>query len=513
MSAKIISEIQSSRNGRASYLIPIIVIWGMTAAAFVGVVTVETGLSDQLRSYYLVPWAFLTCAVVLSPSAYLLYKGKFDPFHPLVFAAWSYIFPAFVLGALFISFGWVSPYFLAFIDDPQYNLPLSLIYVMIGFAGLTVGYALPVGGYAARKIEKILPSWDWKLSEVPVSGMLLLFAGMAISILGFVQGIIGYQRIVEIGVFDGLIFSLLVMATEGNTLIWLSFFGSKKRTIAVWTAVFISIISVPIRMALYGSRSSLLLSLFPIAMAFRYSGRRLKMWHAPVFAVLLAIAIAIGMIYGTTFRNLKTYEANSTPEDYLNTVGITLDYLSRENFDALFSNGTEYLLGRVENLSSLGVVVANYEKLAPYEAAYGLENNILNDAWTAFIPRFLWPEKPVVADTSAYSELYFNYGENSFAITPFGDLLRNFGPIGIPLGMALLGIYLRVIYSSLIATDSPAIWKKVVFVPLLTNISYEGFYSAIFPSIIRSGFVLLASLVAVNLIIKASRSLRAPRSI
>src|SRR4029078_476976 len=128
------------------------------------------------------------------------------------------------------------------------------------------------------------------------------------------------------------------------------------------------------------------------------------------------------------------------------------------------------------------VVVANYEQLAPYEASYGLENNILNDMYTSFIPRFIWNDKQPTSDARAYSDLYFNFGENSFAISPFGDLLRNFGPIGIPLGMAFLGLYLRVIYSSLIATDSPAIWKKVVFVPLLTNISYEGFYSAIFPS-------------------------------
>lgn len=109
MSAKVISHIPSRRTGRASFLIPILVIWGLTAAAVIGVVTFETGLSEQLRSYYLVPWALLTSVIVLSPSAYLLHKGKFDLFHPLVFAAWSYIFPAFALGALFISFGWVSP--------------------------------------------------------------------------------------------------------------------------------------------------------------------------------------------------------------------------------------------------------------------------------------------------------------------------------------------------------------------------------------------------------------------
>ena len=76
-----------------------------------------------------------------------------------------------------------------------------------------------------------------------------------------------------------------------------------------------------------------------------------------------------------------------------------------------------------------------------------LKNNIINDLLTSLIPRFVWADKPNTSDPRAYSDLYFDYGENSFAITPFGDLLRNFGVIGIPLGMLIIGIYLRIIYS------------------------------------------------------------------
>jgi hypothetical protein len=156
----------------------------------------------------------------------------------------------------------------------------------------------------------------------------------------------------------------------------------------------------------------------------------------------------------------------------------------------------------VENLSSLGVVVANYEKLASYEASYGLENNIVNDLYTSFIPRFVWADKPPTSDARAYSDLYFNFGENSFAISPFGDLLRNFGPVGVPLGMMILGIYLRLIYSTLIDTPYPAMWKKVAYFPLLTLVSYEAFYATIFPSVVRNCFVLIISLFIVNLIVK-----------
>lgn len=188
--------------------------------------------------------------------------------------------------------------------------------------------------------------------------------------------------------------------------------------------------------------------------------------------------------------------------DYFGQVGATFEYLGREDPVKLAGDSAQALADRIENLSSVAVVVANYEKLAPYEASYGLENNILNDLYTSFIPRFFWTDKPPTSDTRAYSDLYFNYNENSFAISPFADLLRNFGPIGVPLGMLLLGVYLRFIYAALIDTPNPAMWKKVAYFPLLTIVSYESFYATIFPSVIRIIFVLALSLLLVNLLIR-----------
>ena len=58
------------------------------------------------------------------------------------------------------------------------------------------------------------------------------------------------------------------------------------------------------------------------------------------------------------------------------------------------------LADRIDNLSTVAVVVSNYEKLAPFEASYGLENNITNDLYTSFIPRFVWNEKPPTSEPS-----------------------------------------------------------------------------------------------------------------
>jgi hypothetical protein len=154
------------------------------------------------------------------------------------------------------------------------------------------------------------------------------------------------------------------------------------------------------------------------------------------------------------------------------------------------------------------VTVANYEKLAPYEASYGLDNNIINDMYSAFVPRFVWADKAHTSDARAFSALYFNYGENSFPISPFADLLRNFGPIGVPIGMLLLGIYLRLLYTTLIESPSPAMWKKVAYFPLLTVVSYEGFFAVIFPSVIRLVVILAVSLWIVNLLVFDKRKAR-----
>jgi hypothetical protein len=496
------------RDERLNLLVPIIILWGSILVFCAGWLLFADNYGNSVNEYYLIPWSLGASIILLLPSMYLYYKKKFDPFHPLVFSVWIYLFPAFAVGGILLSFEWSNPYFLTFIEDPQYNLPLSLIYVVVGYIGMTVGYFSPVGKFLAEKIEGFLPKWQWNVSQVWVPGILLVLAGIGVNILGFIQGLLGFQRTSEINIFDGLLFFLVILLTEGTILLWLAIFQTKKKNGIFYIVLTFLILLIPLRMALLGSRSSLLLSVIPIIMTFQYSGRKLKWIHTVICGFALFIALSVGIIYGTTFRNLKGSEARINAGDYFGQVVATIDYLSTKDLDFILSQNASALAERVENLSSLGVVVANYEKLAPYEASYNLENNIINDLYTSFIPRFVWADKPPTSDARAYSDLYFNYSENSFAISPFGDLLRNFGPIGVPLGMLLIGIYMRVIYSSLIDTQNPALWKKVAYFPLLTVVSFEAFYATIFPSVIRTLFILVFSLFLVNLIVRLIRNVR-----
>ncbi len=484
--------------------LPIAVLWGLAVLLVFAYLWIEGGFGDAIGQYYLIPWSVLAGVIILSPSVYIYYRGKMDLFHPLVFGVWSYIFPAFILGGFILAFDSGNPYLMGLIENPRYELPLSLFYITVGYLSVVVGFYLPFNRFFAQKVGELFPDWDWSPDDVWLPGLVLMGIGVGFNVVGFIQGVLGFQRVDEIGIFDGLIFYLTSIYTIGNLLLWIAIFESKEKHGVYYGVLLLLIFMIPLKMGLAGNRGSLLSSVLPIAVAFWYSGRRLKWQHSVALAFLLLVSISVGIVYGTAFRNIKGSEARIDAGNYVGQIGETFDYISRRDISTLADESTRTLFERLENLSSLAVVVSNYEKLEPYEASYGLKNNILNDLRTSLVPRFIWPDKPNTSDPRAYSELYFHYGENSFAITPFGDLLRNFGFFGIIFGMMLIGIYYRIIFSALIETDHPRIWKKMTYYPLLTVVSYEAFYATIAPSLVRI-LIILAFCISIIIFLAPRR--------
>ena len=443
---------------------------------------------------YILPWVLLPFISIIAPWIYLIYIKKFSLFNPLVFAGWTYFLPAFVGGGIIMAANWSQPYFLVFIQKPRYDIPLALGYIAIGYLGLSLGFFLPYGEKLGGAISRKLPEWDWTPSNLLMPSMVLLAIGLSFNLSALLGGLIGYQKLEQIGTFDALQYFLTLVILEASFLLWMVVLKSPKRDIRLNLLLVLLIALIPIRMVILGSRSSLLQAVIMIAMAFTFSGRKLKFLHGIALAVFLVLALMVGIIYGTTFRYTKGTQERVSVGEYIDSALKTIDKLGTQDTTKTFNDGFYALAERVDGLSSLAVVVSNYEKLASYEASYQLENNIWNYTWTAFIPRFIWDDKPIVSDARGYGELYFNYSDNAFAMTVIGDLLRNFGPIGIPIGMIVLGFFIRVIYASLIENQNPPIWRVMMYFMLLTIISYEGFYGTILPLVLRVGIISLFSL-------------------
>ncbi len=488
------------------FLAPIFLIGLTIVAGTTALLIFVDDETNPFKEMYLLPWVLMVGVVFCVPGAYLHYKGKFDFFHPLVLPVWTYFMPAFFFGGLILASGVSKPYFMAFIEDERYNLPLTLVYVAVGYASLSVGFFLPFGRRAGERISKRLPVWNWRSEQILLPGLILLAIGFANSFMAFASGAFGYQRVEVMGAFDGLLFLLTLFWVQASFLLWLAVFRAERLNFNYYLIIGIQIFITLTRYVFQGNRGGLIEVFILISFAYVYSQRRITFKHKIYGALLLACAILVGMIYGTKFRSVKQTEAVVSMEQYADTILTTLDTVAEQDFGSSIEQGLVAIAERVESVSTLAVVVSNYEKLAPYEESYGLDNNIYKDSLTFFIPRPLWVDKPVASEPRKYSALYFNFGESSFGITPIGDLLRNFGPYGIVFGMMFLGAVIRFIYSALIEGKEFSYWRTTLYYMLLTGISYEGFYGVIIPYIIRVGFIASVGLLFVKFFIKKNNS-------
>jgi hypothetical protein len=185
--------------------------------------------------------------------------------------------------------------------------------------------------------------------------------------------------------------------------------------------------------------------------------------------------------------------------EFYQLVGETVRAATQRDVRETVSFVLLHLGQRIEITSSLAVVVSNYERLRGAEEEAGIAHNIWRDTLTSLVPRALWPAKPKVADARTYSRVYFNYGESSFAMTPVGDLLRNFGPLGIALGMALLGVALRLLFRVLIEAQEVLPSRAGLYVAVLTTVSYEGFFSGLLPVAMRMAVITMGGVLFVHL--------------
>ena len=491
---------QGAVDRKSNLLRSVFIVWGAFLAA-IGLFLWLDGIFEGVGgNYYLIPWAFATGIVVLIPIIYQFIKGTFDPFHPLVFASWSYFFPGFAIGGLVLALGYSQPFYLSFVMDEHYNLPLTFLYVMLGFGGLTAGFIIPFAGHAGQRIAKRLPVWNWKPEQVLKPGLILLAIGLGNSALGFASGILGFQRIEEIGKFDGIIILFSMLWLLASFLLWLAIFRSEKLGVVHYAVIAILLISSISRSAYQGNRGGLVSVFMLIAFAYVCSGKKIGPRQTLAGGGLIVITLIVGMIYGTTFRAVKETSDRVDMDKYAGVIGDAVSTISDQDLVANLSTGFAALGERLDSISPLAVVVSNYEKLGPYEEAYGLSNNIVNDTVAFMIPRVIWEDKWLASDASKYGDLYFNFPNNSFTLTPMGDLLRNFGPWGVPLGVILLGFILRIIYTARRGDQPFSFWRAGLFYMLLSTVSYEGSYALIIPTFFKVGFIAVMGILLVRFI-------------
>jgi hypothetical protein len=480
----------------------------MLVPVFIGVLVwlLSSDFSASLPYFFLLPWILALGLVLAAPSTILVFQGRFRLHDPLVFATWSYFVPAFFIGGLILTFGWSQPYFLSFIQDPKADLTFTIALIMLGYAGLSAGYFLSVGRRVGTFVKKYLPEKPYSPSSMIIPGLVLMSAGVFTSVWAFFIGLFGFQLQDESGPFDGLVILLTFFWLQGSFLLWCIVFSQQRFDARSYVLMAVLIVTALGKAVYAGNRGSLLQLVIVILLAYTLSGRRFSLAKSLWAGLIVIVSLFVGMIYGSTFRTVKGTESRVDVGQYTESVFQTIEQVQRNQNLHNFEYGLMTLAERLDAVSSLGVLVSNYERLRPYEESYGLDENIRKDILTFFVPRAIWNDKPLASDPRKYSDLYFQFGESSFTVTPIGDLIRNFGIAGVFIGMGILGIVLRALYNALIEDRPSEVWRSTLYFMLIISVSYEGFYGAIFPYLFKVGFIAIIGVLAVNFFSKQTES-------
>ncbi|MEO6324020.1 MAG: hypothetical protein ABIT01_02185, partial [Thermoanaerobaculia bacterium] len=417
-----------------------------------------------------------------------------------------------------------------------------------GYLALWLGCRSRAALAVGLRLETRLPE-PLKERTIPFGAILLLVVlGMTASYGAFRSGIIGFALPRAPRAFDAAISYAGILISLGHFLFWFRWFDPRQKRLSRWTLA-LPVLIVVLSMVVWGNRGILLSCYLVAAFAFRAARGRLSLAQNTAIVALAFGALFVGMVYGSMFRRLKGGETGShealppgsilpaptpvpstpaapavvpTPSlapappttssptsvtppaspslerqfaTSAQTAGALVSHPRSAGFSRIFAGVGQ----RLNLLSDVSVTVARYPELRASEAAFGI-TDLWTMTWTGFVPRAFWPGKPRVSDARAYAELYFGWGGNSYATSPPADLLRNGGPLVLPLGMALLGFVLGVLTFSLGSGPAGAVGERAALSALLLlSVNLEGSYGLLLPTLLRTGLVVLAGLAIVRL--------------
>lgn len=159
-------------------------------------------------------------------------------------------------------------------------------------------------------------------------------------------------------------------------------------------------------------------------------------FFVPVYAAAIVFVAYFGAFgvartsSGGVERIMRTIEIEGVPEEY------AVETRQRQN-----------VIGRLTNFNQLSQI----GRLVEEDGFYG--GSTLEYLGTAFIPRFLWPEKPIIAKGSWFAvrigQAYIKpdgLSSNSVNMTVPGELYLNFGWLGTLLGCTAFGALIAILW-------------------------------------------------------------------
>jgi oligosaccharide repeat unit polymerase len=416
----------------------------------------------------------------------IVHSSQRDVFAPTVLIAFYFTID-FGFRALYVNYTGFSDGQLGINPYADY-LPQALWCACLGYVSFSIGFSSGWGKMIGSILPKRHLSWP---RAMPTNKILLtLGIGAASSAYLFSIG-------VKVGEYSnpeflhnpppGLPVLLEAALYLGWVVICVSLIAPQRivgRRIA-WPLLFLTIVLLLVRVAMKGSKESLILPILQALIVFNYLRRRLRAWELAAIT-LPTLLVAFGAV--NFYRFVAVGQLGGSPKsigDLASRVSSLTDYFGNGGHVSGQSTAFEQLMLRNEGVDSLALVMKYTPNPFPY--AYGKDLVTLP---LTFIPRRIWPEKPVDMVGHNFEHQYMGMAEFYIgfnAIHIISDLYRNFNLFGVIGGMLAVGTALRFFYrfADPASRNAAGVYLYAALLPSLGRF-LEGDMGTVIVMIIRS---------------------------
>jgi hypothetical protein len=361
-----------------------------------------------------------------------------DPFDPLIFTFFKSLFIPFAAGGILMFL------------YPVYDYEPAALAKTFLFTGL--GYVFLIAGFISQsKLRSTFPLYIYVTKENKINSYLI--KAIILFILSCIAKLYVYFLGITHAANDITSTAILANTTQLSFLQIFDSIGDYSFVCIVFIVfkykrkllfLLLPLCSAEIGLAIAnGGRLGMILPLFYLAIVYHLTIKPISVGRIAIFAgVILLVIIPIT----TNFRNNYQYSLLTNN----NQVG----------YDAIASSFKNGGAGSVTNSEKIQSYQRYYSPLegftrvvqmVPTVSDYQLGASFLPGVFIQFIPRFLWPDKPIILPGREFAKTFWNkdiyefFGTNE-EISIFGELYYNFWLFGIVL-LFFIGRFISFLYS------------------------------------------------------------------
>jgi hypothetical protein len=489
----VIGQLPAASTGARSFLVPPAFIAGPLLIAAAIVLLSET-LVTLDRPTLAVVWggvalaAYLAGLLCITGARYAglgISQWKIGP--------WMLLWYGIAFGLVTVA--WSGPQYGA---TAEVALPNVLRALWLGAAGMTawtVGYCTGPGRWAADGAGRIMAALGRRLGpdiRSPAAPWILYGIGSAARLVTVATtGRFGYlgNTAVNGASYTEFLSALGLCAPLALAAASLQVFREGMRT-ARKTLVILFIAEAVIGAA-SGGKGSFVTAVLAAAIPCCAVRRRVPEKTLGALALLFLVALFLAVVIPFNLAYRASAQTGLTPREGVASAPVILrDAVVRQNPITLVGGSLSYLAQRVSEIGGPAIILQR----APSQVPFLSPAQLVESPVEGFVPRILWPSKPVLVTGLTFSREFFELPPTTAsADTLVGGLYWHGGWIPLLAGMFVVGWGVRLLDGALDArANSHAIFLVLLLLPAIAGVEQD--WNSLLASIPATAFTWLLAL-------------------